>query len=390
MARQPRPHRVKGTRWTFHGRRVPSHTPGATAQPFTSETFYAKVGGKRVSLGTSDPLEAAARLRDLLREGPDPAAAHRKRPLEEHLTAFLAHLDARGTSAKRRDQVLHDVRWLARTAGWDKLPSLTAEGLENALARLRGEGRAGHTRRAYRQHAQQFASWCVRTGRMQANPFLQVPGVNVDLDRKFTHRCPTPQELGQLFAYLDSPTCPVRCSTRGTRNGLTGPERAMGYKVCLGTGFRANELRALRRASFMLDDSTVTLPTRRAKNRKPTVQPLPAWLVEQLRSYFAAGGPTWERLPAKDQGRLVLDGDLNGAGIALSLEGADCPQRFTFHSFRVSFIDSLCQDPANSLKTIMDLARHSDARLTLSTYAKYHRESAAGALDRLPPPGTAR
>lgn len=368
-----RPHRVTVVRYYLGPRRVPKGTPGAVPRAEQTAAYYATLGRKRVPLGTSDLATAEERLRQLLEHGDDPARAYRKTPLSQHAEAYSAYLQGKGVTDKHREQVLHSLEWLAEAAGWQKLADLTAEGLESVLAQMRGLGKSARTRRDYLQHARQFASWCVRRKRLASNPFAGLESPNSEADRRLIHRDPTPEELGKLFAYLE----------RGPqRRGMPACCRACGYRVCLGTGLRAGELRQLERPWFHLERATLSLPGRVGKNRRPVLQPLPPWLVEQLRGYFP--GPTWERFPAHDPGQ-VLSEDLVAAGVPLILPGPEAPEHFTFHSFRVHFITELCRDPQNTLKTVMELARHSDPKLTLRIYAKFHAEDGKGALERLRP-----
>src|SRR6478672_8244317 len=80
--------------------------------------------------------------------------------------------------------------------------------------------------------------------------------------------------------------------------GLHGRDRFAIYAVALGTGFRAEELAALRPESFDLDANppTVTVGAGYTKNREPVVQPIAPTLAMFLRVYLVgrpSGGPVW-------------------------------------------------------------------------------------------------
>jgi hypothetical protein len=60
------PFRVRITRYVMpDGKRVPKGTPGASHLRALSDTFYANLGGHRLSLGTTDQAEAVRRLGSL-------------------------------------------------------------------------------------------------------------------------------------------------------------------------------------------------------------------------------------------------------------------------------------------------------------------------------------
>jgi len=52
------------------------------------------------------------------------------------------------------------------------------------------------------------------------------------------------------------------------RFGMTGPQRAMLYRVVVETGLRAGELRSLTVSSFDLGNCTVTVPAAYSKHRR--------------------------------------------------------------------------------------------------------------------------
>ena len=75
--------------------------------------------------------------------------------------------------------------------------------------------------------------------------------------------------------------------------------------------------------------------------------------------------------------------DLEAAGIPYVVEGPDGPAFADFHSLRHSYIALLDRSGA-TLKEAMQLARHSDPKLTMRIYGKLRRHDLAGAADRLP------
>jgi len=261
------------------------------------------------------------------------------------------------------------------------MSSLAAETCRAALSALQTRrGRSPRTRNHYLSHAKQFARWCVQARRLRDNPFLGLRPVSDVGDRRHDRRCLTPDELARLFAWLKKAP---------ERKGTTAPQRALMYKIAMATGLRAKEVRSLTRESFDLDAATVTVAASHSKRRRQDTQPLPAWLVAELRKWFAAGGPCWDRLLKMYPGRL-LKWDLARAGVPYTLPGPDgAPLYADFHSLRHSYITTLANLPSISPKTLLALARHSSPHLTLQVYSKVRSHDLHAAAAEIPVPGQA-
>jgi hypothetical protein len=75
--------------------------------------------------------------------------------------------------------------------------------------------------------------------------------------------------------------------------------------------------------------------------------------------------------------------DLDAAGIPYTVEGPDGPLYADFHALRHSYIAMLDRSGA-TLKEAMQLARHSDPKLTMAVYGRAQLHDLAGAVGRLP------
>jgi hypothetical protein len=75
--------------------------------------------------------------------------------------------------------------------------------------------------------------------------------------------------------------------------------------------------------------------------------------------------------------------DLEAAGIPYVVEGTDGPLYADFHSLRHSFIAMLDRSGA-TLKESMQLARHSDPKLTMAVYGRAQLHDLGAAVGRLP------
>ena len=76
--------------------------------------------------------------------------------------------------------------------------------------------------------------------------------------------------------------------------------------------------------------------------------------------------------------------DLEAAGIPYVVEGPDGPLFCDFHSLRHSLCGMLDRSGA-TLKTPMQIMRHSDPKLTAKRYGRAQLHDLAGAVDKLPP-----
>ena len=169
---------------------------------------------------------------------------------------------------------------------------------------------------------------------------------------------------------------------------MTGPDRAALYAVACVTGFRASELAELCPSSFDLAGTppTATLPATATKNDRTATQPLPLNLVETLRDYLA-GKPADERVwPGTwhADAAEMLRIDLDAAAIPYVTEGPDGPLYADFHGFgRHGYVAMLDQSGA-TLKEAMQLARHSDPKLTAARYGRMQIHDLGEAVNRLP------
>lgn len=412
----PKPYKKTITRYrNAEGKEVKKGTPGARKHTEQSSTYYADVAGKTIALKTTDLAVAWRKLRQLLRRRHqeelgirDRYSEHGERPLAEHLKEWGEVLRAKGTSAKQRGTIEGRLTNLFALAGWTRLGEISGDSALLALARLQEQipargmrrGRSAQTRNHYLTHLKGFCGWCLTSGRLRTNPVAGLDKINVESDQRHARRVPTREEAAYLLAYLEGDGVPERM-------GMSGPQRALGYQVAMTTGYRANEVRALTPDSFDLETGAVELPAREDKRRRADLHPLPAWLVERLRSWFTAGGSCWQGFPEDFPGRL-LKADLAAARerwiaeagedraekrrrqestfLAYQVETAHGPRFWDFHALRVWYCTELAAQPGIDVKTLMQLARHSTPTLTVGLYAKARPEHLRAATDRLQPP----
>lgn len=413
MPKSPQPRRVVVVRYVnARGDRVNKGDPGARRVATRSDSYYVTltVGERRRTfpLKTTDIGLAWERLRKLqrrieagetdLEDRPAIAAD----PLPKHVDDWLGDLAAEQVSEDRLRLLRGRLAILAAEAGWNRLADITHSSALRALDRLTKRDRrpiGPQTRNHYLDHLRQFCAWCCGPGkRMTENPAIGLNDLPAEHDMRRLRRVPTPEEIGKLFTWLDSPAADIPAGRKWTlpsgnvvtvRVGLSGRQRAMAYRVALATGLRAGELRSLRRESFDLARAVVTVSAAYSRKAAKTVEvPLPPWLVDELSVYFAdAAGAMWDGFPAKTPGR-ILQHDLAAAGVEYETKGADGLPRFLdFHALRHHYITEIASQPGMDLKTLMTLARHSTPDLSLRVYAAVRQENVRAAVAQVPRPG---
>ncbi len=439
------------TAWKNAGKRVSPDTPGAVKTVIRSAKWYGTVNGRHVPL-CRDKQSAERMLRKLEADQGlasvglcDPFAAHRRRPLAEHLGDFSAHLRAKGDtedhvrlSVARVGAILDgcgfrvvgDVEvarvseWLGRLRNPDRLavsipdgPSFspgevaTLLGVSGAALRAAvkrnglpatGQGKARRFPRAtvetlasksadgagpqtvnhYVRAIRGFFRWMVKAKRIAANPVDTLSLVNAATDVRRARRELTADELRALLAATRNSSTSFR--------GLSAEDRYHLYLTAATTGFRVRALANLTPADFALatDPPTVTLPARFNKSRKPKVQPLPVETASALKAHLegkASDRPVWAGTGtwAKDKKAAeMIRKDLAAAGIAYTVPGPDGVLYADFHSLRHTYL-TLGGRSGIDLRTLQELAGHSKPELT-ARYSHRRLNDLAAAIGRFP------
>jgi integrase len=343
------------------------------------------------------------------------------KPIGEHLDAWAAALAAKGVSAKRVAVAKLRAGGLLKRAGCQRLADASVANLNKALRELAtgklSTTKAGdveldtergpcssNTQRDYRQCIGQFLRWAVAEGRIHAFAVERLAATRgrTELERRALtlseqERLLTAAQCGADQTWVDR-------SGRVT-DRLSGPERALAYRVALQTGLRASELASLRRSSFDVGaNPTCTIKAGSAKNRRAFVFRLrrdtAALLSEHLRG--KAPGTAAFALPPVHRFAGMVRADLAAARKAWLDEVRHDPDelatrqesdflrdeshdgaRFDFHSLRVSFVTNLAKAGV-SVQLAAKMARHSDANLTLRVYTKVTDGEAERACNMLP------
>ncbi len=288
-------------------------------------------------------------------------------PLAKHVDDYLRFLTAKGCVPDHVNAVRIKLKWLLRKTGVIRLSQLKASLVVEALAELKASGRSDRTIFHYATVAKSFANWLKKDHRTRFDLLedLDRPAVVTEGERPAL----SPEQTARLIDA--TATSPPRC-------GMSGPDRSWFYALAATTGLRRLELQALTPESFDLDGPApvVTLPPPRTKNRKGAVQPLPGYLVEDLRSWLAAKPAGKTLFPPVTQTAVMIRADLKAAGIP--------PDGFVFHSTRHTFISGVVASGA-SVKVCMELARHSKPDLTFKRYSHSQAEDRSKAVNAMEP-----
>jgi len=247
--------------------------------------------------------------------------------------------------------------------------------VEAFLGDLGEEGRSRKTLAHYVGAVREFSRWLVRDGRIAEDPLASLETYSAATDRRIVRRAIDAQEQRRLLTATEASGRPSF--------GLTGPERALLYRLALTTGLRANELATLTPRSFAFGTSpTVTVEAKNAKNRKRETLPLRPEVADAVRGYIGIrppAEPVWPKSSWSLHAARMMRPDLGAAGIPFEVDGRVAD----FHALRHSFITGLAVAGVPP-QIAQRLARHSDVRLTLGVYSHLGLVDLAGALAKLP------
>lgn len=107
-------------------------------------------------------------------------------------------------------------------------------------------------------------------------------GFNAKEDRRHDRRTVSLEDLRRLMDVTQS---------GGSAMGLTGPERALCYRLAVATGLRYSELASILPESFDWTAPSVTVAAGYTKNGQTATFPLPAVLVADLAAHVATVAP---------------------------------------------------------------------------------------------------
>jgi integrase len=264
--------------------------------------------------------------------------------------AKLGEIEAPKPATKAR-VVMAELALRSRVAT-SRITDLTADNVQKALSRLIEEGRSLQTANHHRNAVKSFVKWMHDTGRMRENTLRRVSGFNVKEDPRHERRTVSLEELRRL---IDA------AHTGNPFKRMTGPMRALCYRLAVDSGLRYSEIGSIKPESFDWRAGTVTIHAAYAKNGETVSLPMKPELAADLARYVAgkpAGKPVFP-LP-HDKGAAMVRKDLEAAGIPYRDAGGLV---FDFHSLRCQLATNA--DAAGvSPRVVQRLMRHSKLEMT--------------------------
>jgi len=348
----------------------------------------------------ANKLEADVALR---REGVVDARADRvaregRRPIRAHLDDFIAGLLAKGVTAKQTGQLRTRIERVRTASAAETVNDITPHGVQTALGAIREDGSSvqtcNHTLRAVKQ----LTRWLLRDGRIAVDPILHLKTSNAETDRRYERRALDDDELSRLVGVAEDGPVVLE---------MPGIDRAMAYRVAVGTGFRLSELKSLTPSSFDLDSDppTIAVAAAYSKHRRQDTQPIRRDLAEIIRPWLEDMPSREPVLNLPDKAAQMLNADLRRARARWIREVPGKVERrlrresdflrtvdhenrvCDFHALRHTYISRLVSSGA-SVKVCQELARHSTPTLTIGRYAHTRLHDLTGALECLPGLGT--
>jgi integrase len=390
--------KIVRTRHLLNGSRVSPGTPGAEKVNEESYHWYAyrREGKKQIKVKLYTDKAASqskmAKMNTALERGEaemtDPRKDQLVRKAIEHLEEFLPVMRAKGKSEKDKDRKEAILR--AFVGNLVTLTDLTYEAVDLYLSGLKG---SSGNKKKHLSAISIWVTWLRKKDRIASNPLdrIDVPtggkktkerrALNVTLIQKLLDA--TRQRPVATFSVRYGEE--IREEVRKMLE-LRGRERALIYKTAVYTGLRLGEIAALRPCHLELNKKPfprVEIPGKETKNgQKARLLLVPGFAVELAEWIKDTGKESDDPVFYVPEASVrIMQADLKFAGIPYHTSQGDAD----FHSLRMTSNVMLGQAgiPARIRQLFM---RHSDIRLTMSTYddeAFLSLESAVKAMEGL-------
>ena len=304
-----------------------------------------------VALHTNDKQVAEQKLRKIVqgaqreREGfltPKVQRDAASAPLEAHINDYVADRRAVGRDEKYVRELGRKLLKLADECTWRRVAEVTPESFCAWRAKQR---KSPKTINEYLNAICGLMNWL--EPRIGNNPMRHVQKVQTSGAQKMNRRAFTEGELQRL--------CRV--------SGLRG----VAYLVAARTGIRRGELEQIEWADVHLDTTQPFIAVRASvsKNHLHAMQPLTSDAADALRELHSPEAKPHNRVFAGCIPRMNrFREDLKAAGIDYT-DGRG--ERADFHALRKTYGTMLTLAGIGQ-RTVMELMRHSDMRLTAKTY----------------------
>lgn len=216
------------------------------------------------------------------------------KPIETHLAAFQAMLEARQRSDGHIKRSVAFIREVCTAAGFDTANKITADGMNGVIGEMKAKGKAPRTILGRVVALKSFTKWLADHGKLAHDPLRTVKRPSVKEDRRLRRRMLTPTEWPHLRAAT---------LTSGQRDGMNPLERVALYGTAIQTGLRSAELRSITKADLFLagDKPYLRCKAENTKNGAEARQYIQADLAEDLRRLVANKTPAVQVFPMPDE-----------------------------------------------------------------------------------------
>jgi integrase len=294
----------------------------------------------------------------------NPQRVAASKPLKEHLEDFRRSI---GDTTKHARCTYNAIVRLFEDCKFTHWSDIQASRLDDCLKQLKVSQRTGNF---YLKAAKQFCKWMVKDRRATESPLEHLSTIKIT-ERKRQRRALLTDKLRALLEATEAAP---------ERFGMTGPERAMLYRLAVETGLRANELRSLKTSSFDLDNCTVEVLAGYSKNKKSSVLPLRPDTAATLREFLANKLPEAQVFKVPEKTAKMIRADLSDAQIPYKDEAG---RVFDFHALRHQ-TGTLLAAAGVHPKDAQAIMRHSDINLTMQIYTHMARGAEAAAVAKMP------
>lgn len=299
---------------------------------------------------------------------------------------FEQSLKAKGRTSKHIRETVSGIREICTRCSFTYWRDITASKVDYYLGQKREDrvivvdgqekrikGTSARTYNHKLKAFKQFCAWMVKEGRAIDSPVTHLTALNTDVDRRHIRRALTPDEARGLL---------TAAAQAKLLYSMTGPERALLYRLAIETGLRAGEIRSLSAESFDPKTRTTTVQAAHSKHRQQDIiylQKDTATLLQDRIRHKTPKTPLFT-LPCKGNMILMLKADLKAAKIPYQDEHGHYAD---FHSFRHTLGTWLRQSGVHP-KIAQEIMRHADINLTMNTYTHVLLEGKTQAIDALP------
>ncbi len=268
-----------------------------------------------------------------------------KHPYADAVRDYLSALKLRGghkghkcspTHLKTRERHLQDF-WPEKSK-FEHLEDITLEVAMKVADDLLLKGKSGKTVHTHLESLRALLAWAMKLKMIDENPLKEMPPINTK--PKDERRALSELEVAKLLAVIPA-------------------DRRLLYETAICTGYRKGELMALKVRD--LRDDGLALGSSATKNKLAAFQPVPAFLVADLKAACAgrAGDEPLLHVDVHADRRFKKD---------LTLAKIPDEKALCFHSLRhtCATLLSAAGVPQRDCQTLM---RHSDPKLTANVYS---------------------